>query len=325
MNKTDFNKYKGGISVQNKPQSDSISLDNFDPFNLQRILTSPCSIKICEENGIEINKLVHTAYEEIKNQTHPLKRNDSQYLRNKYIEVEEQRQKLVDQLKKIRRAVLEHSIGTTSSGLKSETRSSSMGANRNKSKYSSYIAQNKENDYHNERSKLETNMAKELQMIIKQANLSTVTDTRLGSYINPKRNKSELGKSSPKIADALLRIKKAEKVYNEYKENQVQVIRQKRILHSLHDEQQKEMKSIMKKVSDYKREQLLERINNYYNKTECFKKQKEELYKLRQRMRKEAAFQKYIIKNELEKSMIQFKVLKFFIIGTKIRLETTTR
>ena len=66
-------------------------------------------------------------------------------------------------------------------------------------------------------------------------------------------------------------------------------------------------KKLLNEKEDYRRQILLERIKEHDNKTQSLEKQRTGLIKLRQEMRKNAAFAKYQAKQELEKLAVKCK------------------
>jgi len=94
-----------------------INLNNFDPFNPKKLINSPRSLEICLSNGVDLQSLYHKSYENIKSififslyfigLSHPLKRNNDEYLRLRYIETENFRKDLVDKLRYLRSLLIE--------------------------------------------------------------------------------------------------------------------------------------------------------------------------------------------------------------------------
>jgi len=50
----------------NITSSNIVNLTNFDPFNKQQRLNSPCSLEVCRNNGINLSALYRKSYESIK-------------------------------------------------------------------------------------------------------------------------------------------------------------------------------------------------------------------------------------------------------------------
>ena len=121
-NQKQSDRHKNGHHSKNYTQTDIdeqdvVSLENFNPLDPKKRIRSPRSLKICQINGILAARLFHTSYEEIKSikmwfnhkigATHPQKRTDAEYLRMKYIETENQRQRLVEHLRAMRRVLID--------------------------------------------------------------------------------------------------------------------------------------------------------------------------------------------------------------------------
>jgi len=87
-----------------------ISFDNFDPFSNIRRFSSPLSLKICKKYNILEQQLFHKSYNEIKAGMSIIDQRDTELVKMKYFEIENQRIKLVEELRKIRENVINGKI-----------------------------------------------------------------------------------------------------------------------------------------------------------------------------------------------------------------------
>jgi len=362
-----------------------VSLENFNPLDTKKRLNSPISLQICKTNGILPSKIFHTTYEEIKEKCNPLKRNNHEYLKLKYIETENYRLKLVEHLKALRRALLQS--GQTTKFLTSplnrlkngeiyqnyeRTESTMLKTYMNKgnnsykvfntygntqmfrkSKYNASQIIEKNGTFKLDKSvidyekhRVETSIAKEIKIIVEKArknNLAPLKNFRINpsqkhtksfisSQVSSKLSGSENNGSeqtdksyvahnfypkkshnislvSSKEADALQRIQIADEIKAANIKAKMNITKRRKLIKDLREEQHKELKEAAERVNEFKKEQILDRIIKHRDKTVSLERKRTELSKLRQKIRKEADFRKYLVKSELEKSYLRFKVI----------------
>ena len=85
--------------------------------------------------------------------------------------------------------------------------------------------------------------------------------------------------------------------------------RRRQISKDIELDQHKEQKQSVDRVQENRRTQLLQRLQLQEAKVTSIQQQRHELGILRQQMRKNAAFQKFIVRTELEKAVIKSKVV----------------
>lgn len=308
---------------------EQISLENFDPLDSHKLINSWRSLKVCKATGVPISKLFHATYEELKRKAPVLKRNDERYLKLKYIETENQRQKLVNKLKELRRCEIEQSSRLLT---KTTVRSNSAYGTYSIKNNSGFLFYPDQPNLDNtliaqEKRKIEKTAAREILILMERAqqkSLGTLSDQKIRknskSFRTEKYNKNNhvnINNYLPKEMNAMKCLEIVECKYNKNKRAKSEMRNQRRLLGTLQDEQRKEMNEVLKRLNEYKRDKLLEKINNKCNRTENLQRQKNELIKLRQKERKDTAIRKFIIKHEIDKSMTQFKVFYKLFIGIK--------
>ena len=303
-------------------EGENISLENFDPLDPRKLINSIRSLKICKATGVPISKLYHTTYEEIKQKAHPLKLNDPVYLKVKYIETENQRQKLVGKLRELRKLEIREENKSFHIKKKLSTRSHSS--------YTQYGFKNTDTSIYkdssrldktiilNEKRKMERTATKEILILMQQAQRNAFNHCRMNysAYTTKLRERDDsFGSYLPKTANPNDCLKIIEDHYKRNKRAKSEIRRQMKLLGTLQDEQRKEMNAVLNRLNEYKRDKLLEKISNRCDRTNSLQRQKEELAKLRQEAKKSIAFRKHVVKEQIKKSMTQFKVVLFKFLG----------
>ena len=290
-----------------------ISLDNFNPLDPNKRINSFRSIKICKQYGIALSRLFHTSYQEVQRQTHPLQRLNDDYITAKYIEIEAQRQNLVAQLKTLRKRLIQNEVNHNAEPYFKSSRRNSSGIY--------YDSLDIGRSYHvldksiirYEKEKVENNVRKEIKILVNKAkaNLPVHCKQRFCFTKNSDYTKTNFSVHThstkayfKSTTNNTYHLRTLEDLY----ENNVKKVKRK-LTNSVNEIKHNELKEIVNRVNEHDRELLIGRIRNHRNRIENLKRQREELAKLRQNIRKNAAIKKYIVKSELEKSMILYKVL----------------
>jgi len=251
--------------------SKNISLDNFDPLDRRKLLTSPRSIQVCKLNNIPIANLFHSSYEDIKGTT--LQKNNSKYLKSKYINTETKRLKLVEYLKSLRRELMRQSEDM-------------IFENRR-------IGSRYKKEYEESRRSLEkktkNEMIKEIWFMVKRANKNSVA-----SCYREEKERRLCSLSRSYLVDM-------KKTYNKYYKAKINMYKKRILFNAKHYQQHREIYETIRAESEHKRNQLIQKINERSYKIDYFKDKQRQLAKYKQMLRKNVAIQKYNIRKQLEK------------------------
>ena len=106
-------------------------------------------------------------------------------------------------------------------------------------------------------------------------------------------------------------IRREEQLMNKRKKRQFYVKKQTKLVRDIENERNRERKDFLVRREEYKRVKLIEQIQNEDKRSSSLVKQRTELKKLRQEMRKNANYTKYQTKLELEKLALEFNVSYF--------------
>ena len=297
-----------------------ISLENFDPLNSKAKINSLRSLKICKEAGVPTSKLFHITYEEIKKKAPLLRKNDSQYLKIKYIETETQRQKIVDRLKRLRRTDVDQS-NTSTNTIKNSFRTNCSKLNPDIIQY--------------ETQKVKNNLTREIMFIIEKAKKDAFTcfhkyqlkskkpSINLIERIRPNTSQPKRNSAQVSIYDEGKNGKNYLKEIDErHKRNirmKTEMHKRKHLLSTLKSEQRTEMNETLRRLNERRRQKLIEKINEEDIKIEDLHNKKEELSKLRQEIRKNADLLKYRVRSQIQTSVIRHKVIFVMILGIQNR------
>eukprot|EP00826_Nyctotherus_ovalis_P035036 TRINITY_DN2969_c0_g2_i1.p1 TRINITY_DN2969_c0_g2~~TRINITY_DN2969_c0_g2_i1.p1 ORF type:complete len:241 (-),score=21.36 TRINITY_DN2969_c0_g2_i1:184-906(-) len=211
-----------------------ISLDNFDPLDRHKLITSPRSIEVCRVNGVPVSSLFHYTHEEIRSTIQPLMRNDLEYLKSKYIHAENKRFKLVVHLRSLRRKLI----------------SQSTNMNRSFKAYMTQDARSKEysrcmlKDYHELRQsakqKSKSDIVKEIWFMVRKANKS-IHVRNCQPYSENRRRVCSFSKNY--LVDM-------EENYNKHRKARVDTYKQKAAFNATHYEKHREVESTIRAVKN---------------------------------------------------------------------------
>jgi len=100
---------------------------------------------------------------------------------------------------------------------------------------------------------------------------------------------------------ACQRINDEQVKINQWKKNQNKLMKNRKIIKEIESESNKDRQKVLQRIEDYRRQKLLEKIKEYDERTQTLQEQRTGLNKFRQEMRKNAAYNKYQAKLEIEK------------------------
>ena len=233
-------------------ESNLISLENLNPLDPRKRLTSPRSIKVCMKNNININDLFHTSYMEIAKTSNKYQRQNSEYIKCKYIYKETQRSKLISYLKKERNYLIEQRTNHYNNGWAKSFEQ----RNKRKGYKQSLNISAREDDYiiqkMYERGKIEYETTKEINILMKRANINAdinqlYRDQYFKRLKRPSTSLDTYNYSDYKIAER-------NNSFNRYKILQYNLGRQRRIYNANFYEQHKEMEETAKLANEHKRQ-----------------------------------------------------------------------
>jgi len=270
----------------------------------------------------------------IKELVHPLKKNDEEFIKLKYIEREERRVDLVNKLQEYRRRLKKTDVKVKpSSNLKQSKSYSKIGKLA-----SCHIKLLKGNIIYNkglnkeliskEEKKAMAITANELKNIVvklrndyaikecKKTNscskqffnnyLHNSTDKLRGITTNKKARESFSNtmklKGSVEICE---RRSRQDSIIAEWKKSQGKLKRSKKMLFEIKEDRRKEQRDSLIRKEKYRQTQLLQKIMKEDEKINRLRNQKEKVNKLRQEMRKNANYNKYKAREELEKIVLK--------------------
>ena len=315
-------------------KENTINLVNFDPLNLSKKINSPRSLEVCLRNGINPIDLYHKSYDSIKEICPPLQRTNNKYVKMKYIDYENRRAILLKRLLNLRKQMIYEGPRRSNTAAHSyDTRYNIRQAKFNKMSTCSLdlikrkFRSTKEFNTKllvQEQKRAIATTAKELQNIVGQVKREDFVDTctyneGLKQHSSHKVLKS-LAKGNtdrlktPKDYKYIVKrmIRSREKKISQYINNkqskmdiwrrsQTQLNNNKRLAMQIHFENDNEKKQLVKRMEEYKRQKLLEKIRKHDEKSQSIQSQRNTVCKLRQEMRKNAINNKFKAKQEIEK------------------------
>ena len=294
---------------KNITMTKSINLNNFDPFNSSQRINSPRSLEICAANGVDPLNLYHKSYDAIKSICPPLKRNNKEYTMKKYVDNENKRHQLLSNLQKLREQYITcgdnpKRVSAVRTADTKYSRKFSNTENGNLSLIKRNITHGKELNpeiIKEEQKRSIAVTAKEIKNIVgkmKKEYNSYKTDYRVNSVSTVNKKTSYYGvntsvENSRQSKDNNRYFSKVVERANKWDSNYDVFKKNKKLTRETESTNYYNRKKLLNEKEDYRRQILLERIKEHDNKTQSLEKQRTGLIKLRQEMRKNAAFAKY--------------------------------
>jgi len=308
-----------------------VNLENFDPFDTSIKINSPRSLDICLSNGIDPHSLYHKSYDAIKESVTPLRRNDCEYIKLKYIENESKRSDLLNQLKKIREHVIKETMRPQSIAQYPKRRVSirelanhSLGLVKGNLKNLGALDPDIIKE---EEARAVASNTKELKnivgMIKKECNFEMTQKYRKGSEFMTKRlctdknlppNSLRKRAKTSKLRYQMIieeinrtreqnlfkKINKGDLVTEKWKKTQYKIKKNLKMISDFERERSNDRRELVKRKEGYKQMKLLERIHMKDERSMEIQKIRAGVGRLRQEMRKNAFYNKYRAKLSLE-------------------------
>ena len=278
---------------------------------------------------------------------HPLRRNDNEYVRLMYIQIENKRARVLTNLRNIRKNLESHdSRGVRTSNISQVSRFTNFKRTNNKTSYSIDLVKRNMQDFclldpevmRMEKIKAVTVTTKELQNIVERAknefsfeirrkDFSSTPANKLSyssynSAENSARRNKSVNHSELKHKNFIENILKerenkiSQRIYKEklaiekWKSMQNEVKRNNKIADEFERERNSERKKLLQRKEEYKRKKLLDKITEEDLRTQSFQQTRMRINKLRQEMRKNSTYTKYLAKNNIEKLTRKFNTIK---------------